>query len=153
MQISAHLEKCCLLLSANESYQRAAQDIQVLTGMIVPHSTQQRLVHRHQFPAVVVDKTVEEMSLDGGKVRLRTPKGAPCIWNDYKALQLHGLATAAYFKDNDALSDWANCQPLGKVFLGLGDGHDGIWNLFEAIGTTQQRGSTSSAEKRKMIME
>jgi hypothetical protein len=128
-----------LLLSANESYERAAQDLQVLTGMRVSHSTQQRLVHRHSFLETSVSETVEEMSIDGGKVRLRTPKGQKCIWNDYKAIQLHDQASAAYFKDNSALIEWANRQKLGEVFLGLGDGHDGIWNLFEGIGTPEQR--------------
>ena len=28
-----YLEKCCLVLSANESYERAAEDIEVLTGV------------------------------------------------------------------------------------------------------------------------
>lgn len=137
--MSGYLEKCCLLLSANESYERAQQDIEVLTGMSVSHSTHQRLVHRHDFSEVVVNKSVEAMSIDGGKVRLRTPQGERCIWNDYKAVQLHGQATAAYFKDNAALIEWTTRQPLGTSFVGLGDGHDGIWNLFAAIGTTQQR--------------
>ncbi len=43
---SPYLEQCCLLVSANESYERAAEDIEVLTGVKVSHSTQQRLVHR-----------------------------------------------------------------------------------------------------------
>jgi hypothetical protein len=137
--MSEYLEKCCLLLSANESYERAQQDIEVLTGMSVSHSTHQRLVHRHDFSEVVVTKSVEAMSIDGGKVRLRTPLGQPCVWNDYKAVQLHELATAAYFKDNTALIEWVNKQPLSTSFVGLGDGHDGIWNLFAGIGTTQQR--------------
>lgn len=42
---SPYLTKCCLLLSANESYARTAEDIEVLTGVAVSHSTQQRLVH------------------------------------------------------------------------------------------------------------
>ena len=139
VQISGYLEKCCLLLSANESYERAQQDIEVLTGVSVSHSTHQRLVHRHDFGQVVVNKSVEAMSIDGGKVRLRTSLGEPCIWNDYKAVQLHEQATAAYFKDNAALIEWVNRQPLGTSFIGLGDGHDGIWNLFAGIGTSEQR--------------
>ena len=73
-QQSPYLEKCCLLLSANASYARAAEDLQLLTGMAVSHSTQQRLVHRQSFDLPQAAKTVEEMSVDGGKVRLRTPK-------------------------------------------------------------------------------
>jgi hypothetical protein len=139
VQISGHLERCCLLLSANESYGRAEQDIEFLTGMKVSHSSQQRLVHRHKFPEVLVSETVEEISIDGGKVRLRTPLGERCIWNDYKAIRLHELATAAYFKENASLVDWANHQPLATPLFGLGDGHDGIWNVFESIGTPEQR--------------
>ena len=37
---SPYLEKCCLLLSANESYQRAEEEIKVLTGIEVSHGTQ-----------------------------------------------------------------------------------------------------------------
>lgn len=86
-----------------------------------------------------MSETVEEISIDGGKVRLRTPLGEPCIWNDYKAIRLHELATGAYFKENAALVDWANRQPLATPLFGLGDGHDGIWNMFEGIGTSEQR--------------
>jgi hypothetical protein len=139
VQISGYLEKCCLLLSAHESYERSAQNIVVLTGIKVSHSSQQRLVHRHVFPETVVTETVTEMSLDGGKVRLRTPLGEPCIWNDYKAIRLHDLATAAYFKDNLGLITWVNQQKLDIPFLGLGDGHDGIWNVFAEIGTPEHR--------------
>jgi hypothetical protein len=79
------------------------------------------------------------MSLDGGKVRLRTPLGEPCIWNDYKALRLHELATSAYFKDNAGLINWVNHQTLKLPFLALGDGHDGIWNMFAEIGSAHHR--------------
>lgn len=137
--MSGHLERCCLLLSANESYARAQQDIEVLTGVGVSHSTHQRLVHRHKFEAPKVSASIEAMSIDGGKVRLRTPKGEACICNDYKAVVLHGQATMATFKDNAALIGWVNQQRLDQVFYGLGDGHDGIWNIFEQIGTPAQR--------------
>lgn len=84
---SPYLEKCCLLLSANESYERAAEDIQVLIGRAVSHSTQQRLVHRQTFELPLVEQTVDEMSVDGGKVRLRTPQGQPSEWRDYKGVE------------------------------------------------------------------
>ena len=71
------MEKCCLLLSANESYQRAAEDIEVLTGVSVSGSTQQRLVQRQVFAIPQLEDNIEEMSIDGGKVRLRTPNGQP----------------------------------------------------------------------------
>ena len=72
-------------MSANNSYQRTAEDLALLTGVRISHSTQQRLVHRHEFEPVVVDEVVETVSLDGGKVRLRTPLGPESIWKDYQA--------------------------------------------------------------------
>ena len=42
-QLSPHLQKCCLLLSANVSYANTAQDLEVLTGLRISQSTQQRL--------------------------------------------------------------------------------------------------------------
>jgi hypothetical protein len=139
VQISGYLEKCCLLLSANESYERSAQNIEVLTGIAVSHSTQHRLVHRHDFPEPVIAETVSEMSLDGGKVRLRTPLGEPCTWKDYKAIRLHDLIMMAYFRDNPGLIDWVNRQTLNTPFFALGDGHDGIWNVFAEIGPSEHR--------------
>lgn len=136
---SPYLEKCCLLLSANESYERAAEDIQVLTGVAVSHSTQQRLVHRQTFEQPQVEQVVDEMSLDGGKVRLRTPKGQPSEWRDYKGVNLHERCVGAFFRDNVSLVKWVNAQPLSNPLTCLGDGHDGIWNIFQEIGSQTQR--------------
>lgn len=138
-QWSPYLERCCLLLSANESYARAAVDLQVLTGVAMSHSTQQRLVHRQTFALPQTVQTVEEMSVDGGKVRLRTPQGEPSEWRDYKAVNLHACCVSAFFQDNSSLVDWVNAQPLSTPLTCLGDGHDGIWNLYGAIGNPTQR--------------
>lgn len=43
------LERCCLRVSANVSYQRTAEDIELFTGMRVSAKTQQRLVQRQSF--------------------------------------------------------------------------------------------------------
>jgi len=53
---------------------------------------------------------LEQLSVDGGKVRLRTPVGEACIWRDY-AVRLHGQATEAWLQDNAA---WlvGKAQPL-----------------------------------------
>jgi hypothetical protein len=136
---SPYLEKCCLLLSANQSYERAAEDIQVLTGVRVSHSTQQRLVHRQTFELPQVEQAVDEMSVDGGKVRLRTPKGQPSEWRDYKGVNLHQCCVGAFFQDNASLVNWANAQPLSHPLTCLGDGHDGIWNIYQHISSTSWR--------------
>jgi hypothetical protein len=138
-QLSPHLQKCCLLLSANVSYANTAQDLEILTGLTVSHSTQQRLVQRHEFTEVRVNQEIEELSVDGGKVRLRTPKGQGCEWRDYKAVNLHGQAVAAYFQDNQALLTWVNQQQLSEICTCIGDGHDGIWNLVAGIATDDSR--------------
>ncbi len=131
-QMSPMLEKNCLLLSGDESYEKSAQKIKSLTGIAVSHSTQQRLVHHPEVE-------VEEMSIDGGKVRLRTAKGKALIWRDYKAVSFHQLGVAAFFQDNSALLDLVNSQVLAEPLICLGDGHDGIWNLFGQIGEKQER--------------
>ena len=77
------MTECCLRANANVSYENAAQDIARFTGMKVSGKTQQRLVHRHQFEDSKCEPKISEISLDGGKVRLRTEtKGEPCIWRD-----------------------------------------------------------------------
>lgn len=126
-------------MSANVSYENAAQDLEVLTGITISHSTQQRLVQRHQFPEVRINQEIEELTVDGGKVRLRTPVGQGCEWRDYKALNLDGQAVAAYFKDNKALLHWVNQQQLSEIVICIGDGHDGIWNLIADIATDDSR--------------
>ena len=138
-QWSPVVEKCCLLVSANVSYERASEDIHVLTGIAVSRGTQQRLVHRQSFEEPAGTVIVEEISLDGGKVRLRTPKGQACQWRGYKAVNLHEQSVAARFQDNDGLVDWVNQHQLGQPLVCLGDGHDGIWNLFANIGRDDQR--------------
>lgn len=128
-----------MILSANVSYERSAQDIPVLIGIKVARGTQQRLVHRQSFELPVTETAVEEMSIDGGKVRIRTPKGEICRWQDYKAVNLHGHCGEAFLQDNEQLVEWVNGQPLSTPLTCLGDGHDGIWNLFAEIANSGQR--------------
>lgn len=128
-----------MILSANVSYERSAQDIPVLMGTKVSRGTQHRLVHRQSFDLPVAETAVEEMSIDGGKVRIRTPKGEICRWQDYKAVNLHGHCCEAFLHDNEQLVEWVNRQPLSTPVTCLGDGHDGIWNLFADIAGSSQR--------------
>jgi hypothetical protein len=130
-QISPLLEKNCLLLGANESFQSAEQDIKALTGIEVSHSTFQRLVQRQDFEEPQAIQGVSEASIDGGKVRIRSQvQGVESYWRDYKAVRLQGIYYGAFFQDNLSLSDWVNSQRLLFPLVCLGDGHDGVWNLF-----------------------
>ena len=42
-KICPYLEKCCLIVRSNVSYENAAKDLKVLTGIEVSAKTQQRL--------------------------------------------------------------------------------------------------------------
>jgi len=57
---------------------------------------------------------------------------------DYKAVRLQGIYYGTFFQSNLSLSDWVNSQRLLCPLVCLGD-HDGVWNLFEEIGSTAIR--------------
>ena len=138
-RMSGGLEKACLRLSANESFQDAATDIAALTGIAVGHSTQQRLVGRQAFELPDAKQGVSEISIDGGKVRLRDLKDSDSPWRDYKAVRLQGTYYAAFYQDNQTLVDYLNAQRLLPPVVCLGDGHDGVWNLFGQIAYADER--------------
>jgi hypothetical protein len=121
------------------SYKNAEKDVKTLTGVSVSAKTQQRLVHRHKFELPCCEDTVEELSVDGGKIRLITPKGEKCIWRDYKGIRLHEQVTLGFFLQNEKLINWVNAQPLNNPITCLGDGHDGVWNIITKISTPSQR--------------
>ena len=136
------LEKCCLCLSANESFCQAEKDLLLLTGMKVGHSTLQRQVQTRigdlEFPDSSI--AVNEVCLDGGKVRLRTQTlGQKCEWRDYQAARLSGVYYGATFRRKEELTAWINSQALTNPLICLGDGHSGVWNLFSQIAISQQR--------------
>ncbi len=133
------MEKCCLLLVGNESFANAEKDLQILTGIKIPHSTQHRIVNSYQLPEPKITKRATALSVDGGTVRLRTPLGHKSEWKNYKAVKIHDRAGMAFFQDNQGLLNWANQQPLSRNITCLGDGHDGVWNLIEQIGEEGQR--------------
>jgi hypothetical protein len=138
-QLSPLLEKCCLRLSANESYQNAEAEIEALTGIVVGHSTQQRLVNRQELPLPSAKQGISEISVDGGKVRLRGKPKEGSVWRDYKAVRLQGIYYGAFFDDNQSLIDYVNSQKLLNPLVCLGDGHQGVWNLVQEFGIDQER--------------
>ena len=138
-RLSPNLEKCCLLLVGNESFANAERDLKMLTGIYVPHSTQHRLLERYKLLPPETTEKVEALSIDGGNVRLRTPLGEESVWRNYKAVKVHGQVGAAFFQNNADLVVWVNSQLKSEAITCLGDGHDGVWNLFNQIGTIEQR--------------
>jgi len=138
-RLSPVLEKCSLRLCANESYQNAEAELAALTGIKVGPTTLHRLVNRQELQLPDPVQAVPEVSLDGGKVRLRTAKGLECEWRDYKAVRLSGIYYGAGFGDCQSLLDWVNSQRLLNPLVCLGDGHDGVWKLFAQIGSAAGR--------------
>ena len=67
-------------------------------------------------------------------VRVRAPKGQPSEWRQYHALRLNrdGIGMA-WFKSPPALLAWVATLPLASLLYALGDGHCGIWSLFEQM--------------------
>ncbi len=127
-------------MSANVSYKDAASDIEYFTGVQVSRSSQQRLVHRQNFELPTQEDTVEELSVDGGNIRVRTSKGETCAWLGYKAISLHHLGiVGTCFQDNQVVIDWVNHQPLASTVTCVGDGHDGIWNIINQLAPDVQR--------------
>ena len=123
------------------SYQRTAEDIELLTGMRVSAKTQQRLVQRQSFETPALKEAVEEVSIDGGTVRLIVELGEQPQWKQYKAVHLEpGKVHGAWLDDNQALLEWLNDQSFAAEVTCLGDGHNGIWNLFDQIkGEVERR--------------
>jgi hypothetical protein len=139
-RLSPILEKCCLLLAANESFQDAENDLKVLTGLEVGHSTHHRQVQKVALEPPNVKQKLTEVAIDGGKVRLRSKeKGSSAYWKEYKTGRLQGIYYGAFFQDNMSLISWVNSQNLAQTIYCLGDGHDGVWNLFAAIAETECR--------------
>lgn len=135
-QLSPYLEMCCLRISANVSYAHAQEDVELLTGIRVSQKTQQRLVQRQEFVETVPEQEqpVAQVSVDGGQMRLITPKGEQSEWKQYKAVRLNQAGVGmAWFQDNAALVNWVRQQELTELLYCLGDGHPGIWSLVEQL--------------------
>ena len=84
-------------LVANESFEHAEDDIKMTTGIAVSGSSQHRLVQRYEFQDSEAKGNIEALSIDGGNVRLRTPLGQESIWQNYKAISLHGQDWPPFF--------------------------------------------------------
>ena len=121
-------------MCAKASYQQAETDIATLTGVRVSAKTQERMVKRAILPETSSHESITEMALDGGMVRVRTPKGQPSEWRQYHAIRLNrnGIGMA-WFKSPACLLSWVTTLPIASLLYALGDGHCGIWSLFEQM--------------------
>lgn len=134
-QISPVLEKCSLRLCAKTSYEQAEADVKTLMGIEIGHSSLHRLVQKVGLPESQSEEKVSALSVDGGKIRLRTEGQGE--WRDYKAVSLHGSVCEAFFQAPEALQQWSERQPLSPILTCVGDGHDGVWKVINTIGGQQ----------------
>nr|WP_284707187.1 ISKra4 family transposase [Lyngbya confervoides] len=129
--ISPALEKCCLRMCAKTSYEQASEDLEAIMGIKISHSSLHRMVSRIEQPASLAEHPSEAMSVDGGKVCLRTEQGSQ--WRDDKLIRLHGSVSEGFFQDPAGLQSWYAQQPRARLITCLGDGHDGVWNVMEQL--------------------
>jgi hypothetical protein len=133
-------ELCCLRLAAMTSFGQASENIELMCGIQVSPSTIERTCDRNPISAVESEEAIEEISLDGGMVRLVTPKGQPSEWKEYKAVRLNGDGLcSAWFKDNPSLLLWTQRLVWTSIVYCLGDGHCGVWSLFAQMTGISQR--------------
>lgn len=127
-------------MAAKASYQNAQIDVELLTGIRVSAKTQARIVARNPIADAVVGDEVDELALDGGMVRLTTPKGEASEWKQYKALRVNNNNVGmAWFQADSSLLNWVETLCLAAVLYCLGDGHAGVWSLYQQMGRATQR--------------
>lgn len=124
---------------ANCSYQKSESEIEILTGMHIGHSSLHRYVQNTEYFLPDSETPVTEVSVDGGKVRLRTPLGQSSEWLEYKAVRLQKNYYNAAFQNPLMLTDWVNSQPMGNNLYCLGDGHAGVWKLIGELAQSETR--------------
>ena len=126
-------------MSANLSFEQAGKEVEVQTGIKIGHTSLHNRAIKQEWSEQSSPTLVKEISVDGGKVRVRGPQGEGSVWLDYKAVRLHSSLYAGYFQENERLINYVNRQPLNPLLTCLGDGHDGIWNIISQINPKGQR--------------
>jgi len=126
--MSPALKETCLIIGANESYQNAEKDLERLTGIFVSSSTVHELVNKTELEEDCPDEVIEEICVDGGNMSMKSGK-----YEQFKTSRVNGKWHFARFKEDDKLVEKLQSLNLGKPVLFLGDGHDGVWNVFDEI--------------------
>jgi hypothetical protein len=141
VQQSPMMELCALRMGGTTSFVKGAEDVTVLTGVVLSASTLERILERNPQAAATVEAPVQELALDGGMVRLVTPKGEPSEWKQYKAIRVNGdgVGMAWFGEKNDDLLSWTETLTCLALVFCLGDGHAGIWSLFAKMTKLPER--------------
>jgi hypothetical protein len=75
----------------------------------------------------------------GVKCDCEVRTGKKVIGEIIKLCAWHFIYYGGFIQDNLSLTDWVNSQRLTNPLFCLGDGHDGVWNLFEEIASPTSR--------------
>ena len=73
------------------------------------------MVQKVELPAGQGETQVSALSVDGGKIRLRSEETGKGEWRDYKAVSLHDSVCEAFFQEPVALEKWSEQQPLSPL--------------------------------------
>jgi hypothetical protein len=113
---------------SNFSFQRAEEVIKKLVNVFVSKSSLHKLFEESKTEISQIEEEVKEISLDGGNVCLRSGE-----WKQYKAARSNKKEYGGWYQKNDEMVDWMERNKLGSPVICLGDGHDGVWNIFDKI--------------------
>jgi hypothetical protein len=103
-------------------------------GLDVGHSSLHRYVQKQETEMPVVLDIINNTSIDGGKIRMRGEVGEKSYYRDYKIARVNSQWYGAAYQQNSEIIDWLNSQKQAVPLVCVGDGHDGVWNMFQEIG-------------------
>ena len=126
--ISPALEKACLILASNESFEYAEKDLESLTGIFIGKSTIYKIALKEETEEYEPEEEVHEICLDGGSMPMRTGE-----FQQFKTSRVNKRWHFARFKEDDKLVNKLQSLNLGKPVSLFGDGHDGVWNVFDEL--------------------
>jgi hypothetical protein len=128
-RFSPGIEKICLIMTANKSFPQSEKDIKILSGLCISRNSLHRVVQRYEEPEENICKEeVKEIAVDGGSVCLKSGN-----WKQFKTARVNERYHIACFKDDELLvKKLEKLKKKETVYL-LGDGHDGVWNVFKEL--------------------
>jgi len=108
---------------------QSEKDVKILSGLCISRNSLHRVVQRYEEPEESMCKEeVEEIAVDGGSVCLKSGN-----WKQFKTARINKRYHIACFKEDELLVEkLEKLKKKKKVYL-LGDGHDGVWNIFKKL--------------------
>jgi len=115
-------------LASNESFEHAEKDLEMLTGIFISKSKIHEIAQEEEVEEYCPVETVNEICIDGGSMPMRS---GGC--QQFKTSRVNGKWHFARFKEDEKLIEKLKSLNLGSPVFMLGDGHDGVWNVFDEL--------------------